>query len=70
MNILLICKVDQERTVQISGPQAQLNFFKIDRTISWQTPVMQTGAVDPTRPLAIHGYTVALLQGFAPKRRS
>ena len=64
--LLLICEVDQPRTVYVHGLKGQLSFSKIDNTISWWTPNVQTGAIDSTQPLIMNGYTVALLQGQIP----
>jgi hypothetical protein len=70
LNILLICKVDEQRTLQINGLAGQLNILKIDNTVPWQNASIQASVADPTKPLAINGYTVALLQGLVPKRRA
>jgi hypothetical protein len=66
LNILLICKADQPRTLQINGLAANLHCLKIDNTIPWETPDIQVSTVDPTRPVTINGYIVALLQGPVP----
>jgi len=63
LNVMLICKVDQTRTVQLQGLQGKFNFSKIDNTISWKTPNIQTGTISPTDLLTMNGYTVMLLQG-------
>ena len=65
LNVLLICKVGQTTTVQLSGLQGSLNFSKIDNTISWKTPSIQSGALSSTSLLTMNGYTVMLLQGAA-----
>ena len=62
---LLICEVNEPRTVYFSGLKGSLNFTKIDNTISWQTPKVQTGKIDSTGSLNINGYTVALFQAEA-----
>lgn len=62
LNILLICKVDEPRTIQLEGIQGELSFTKIDETVSWETPKLQSGKLAATAPLAIRGYTVLLLQ--------
>lgn len=62
LNILLVCKVDEPRTVNLQGLGGQLTFFKIDNTISWETPSVQTGVINHTDPLNINSYTVMLLQ--------
>jgi len=58
LNILLICKVNQTRTVSLSGLTGSLSFVKIDNSIS----SLQTGTYSSTQPLTINGYTVILLQ--------
>ena len=62
LKILLICKVDEPRKVYITGVSGQINYTKIDNTISWETPQVQKGAIDPDTPLLLDGYAVALLQ--------
>jgi len=62
LNILLICKVDQPRSVRLQGVQGELAFIKIDESIPWETPSFQTGVVVATNPLTMNGYTVTLLQ--------
>ena len=62
LNVLLIHKVDQARTVNLHGLQGQFNFSKIDNTISWQTPSVQKGVIDASKPLTLNGYTILLLQ--------
>jgi len=65
LNVLLICKVDAARTVTFQGLTGQFNYSKIDNTISWKTPAVQTGTIDASKPIAMNGYTVMLLQGKA-----
>jgi len=60
--ILLINKVNQPRTISIRGLRGQLTFFKIDDTISYETPGVQTGVINPTDLLNTIGYGVILLQ--------
>ena len=62
LNVLLICKVDQQRTVYLRGLTGQLDYLKIDNTISWRTPRIQSGTIYASNPLTINGYTVMLLQ--------
>lgn len=62
LNILLICKVDQPRTVQLSAFEGQGNFTKIDGTIPWQQASTQKGTVNLDEPLILNGYSVVLLQ--------
>ena len=58
LNIFLICKVDQPRTVSLNGITGELSFSKIDGN----RERVQTGAINSAEPLIINGYTVALLQ--------
>jgi hypothetical protein len=62
LNILLICKVNQSRTVHLQGFEARLNSLRIDSTVPWETPSIQTDVINSTEPLVIKGYTVALFQ--------
>jgi len=62
LNLLLINKIDEPRTIHLHGLTGELNFFKIDNTISFLTPSIQIGTINATRPLTVKGYTVALLQ--------
>ena len=66
LNIILICKVDEQRTVRIEGLRGDFRLLKIDNTVSWQNPALQTGPTKAEDPLLINGYTVALLQGAIP----
>jgi len=62
LNILLICRVDQPRIIYLYGISNHLNITKIDNTIFWETPSLQTSVVNPVDPLIVNGYTVMLLQ--------
>jgi hypothetical protein len=62
LNILVICKVDQPRTVSFQGVNGQLSLTWIDSTVAYTSPVVQTGNIDSGDNLALKGYTVALLQ--------
>jgi hypothetical protein len=62
LNTLLICKVDQPRIVYLYGISSQLNITRIDNTISWEAPSLQTSVVNPADPLIVNGYTVMWLQ--------
>jgi len=66
LNILLINKVNQTRTVYLQGITGQMNLSKIDNTIPWTAPSVQTDVVDSSQPLITYGYTVALLQTTVP----
>jgi hypothetical protein len=61
LNIFLICKVDQPRTVYLKGVIGEGKFSRIDNTISWRTPRIQSGVVNLAQPLVMNGYTVMLL---------
>jgi hypothetical protein len=62
LNVLLICEVNQQRTVYLHGFGGLMNFSRIDNTVSWTTPRVQTGTVDSAQALTINGYTVELLE--------
>jgi len=62
LNIFLILKEDQPRTVCIRGLVGVLTYQKIDDTISFLTPSIQTGIIDVANPFILKGYTVVLLQ--------
>ena len=61
-NILLVCKVDEPRTVCLQGATGQLNFSRIDNNISYLTPSVQVGKINSTDSLSTGGYSVILLQ--------
>ena len=65
LNVLLICKVDQARNVNLHGLQGTLNYSRIDNRVWWETPRVQTGSVDSATTLSFIGYTVILLQSGA-----
>jgi hypothetical protein len=60
--ILLVCKIDESRTVNLQGVTGQFSFFRIDSTTSILDPQVRTGVVDSSIPLRLNGYTVMLLQ--------
>lgn len=60
--ILVICKTDESRVLNINGVEETLNFFKIDNTISYETPSIQEGTIEPPNTLIMEGYTVLLLR--------
>lgn len=66
INLLMICKVDVVRTITLQGLGDQLQFSKIDGTISWKTPKLQTGTANSQSVLTLNGYTVMLLQSSVP----
>lgn len=59
---LLISEINKSSTVYFHGLKGNLSFSKIDNTISYLTPKVQTGVVDSAQPFALNGYTVALFQ--------
>ena len=61
LKILLICKADRPYMIYFNGISGKLNIMKIDNTISWENPSFQFDEIDPTKPITINGYTVALL---------
>jgi len=61
-NILLICKVDQTRAVDIVGQFNQFNATWVDNTVSWLTPETQSNSINPRHSIIVNGYTVLLLQ--------
>ena len=65
LNVLIISKVNQYKTLNIHGVQGQIKYYKIDNTISYLTPQVQTGTISPGTPLYLTGYTVILLQSDA-----
>jgi hypothetical protein len=62
LNILVISKVEDVKTINLVGVQDQLHISKIDNTISWQTPQIQNEISNINEPLTLNGYTVALIQ--------
>ncbi len=62
LNILLIAKVDQPRSIVLNGITGEANFFKIDNVVSHLTPSVQTGNIDLGLSLDTIGYTVVLIQ--------
>jgi len=60
--ILLVCKVNQARTVYLHGLTGQLYYSKVDNTISWKTPKVQVGTMACNSAITMSGYTVMLLQ--------
>jgi len=64
LNILLVCKTDQPRTVSLQGISGQLNISRIANTIPYTTPSVQTDVIGSTQSLITDGYEVILLQGL------
>lgn len=64
LNMLLICRVDQPQVIYLQGTSSQMNISKIDTTISWETPSLQTSMINSSDPLIVNGYTVMWLKSF------
>jgi hypothetical protein len=62
LNILLICKTNETKTVGLNGVNGQIDVSWIDNTTPAETPSIQTRTISATETLAMSGYTVALLQ--------
>lgn len=62
LNILLICKTNETKTVGLNGVNGQIDVSWIDNTTPAVTPSIQTRTISATETLAMSGYTVALLQ--------
>jgi hypothetical protein len=62
LSLLLICRIDQSREVCLQGVSGRFNLFRIDGSVSFLTPRVQTGFFDRAKPLIVNGYTVVLLQ--------
>jgi hypothetical protein len=61
-NILLVSMVTSQNTVTLSGVTSQLSYYKVDNTISYTTPSVQKGTINPSSSITFNGYTVMLLQ--------
>lgn len=64
LDILLVCKTDQPRTVSLQGVSGQLNVSRINNAIPYTSPSVQTGSIGSTQSLITDGYEVILLQGL------
>jgi hypothetical protein len=62
LNILLIAKVNEPKSVTLTGIQGQLNAFWIDNTIAADVAKIQTGTFEAGEAITTNGYTVMLLQ--------
>ena len=62
LNVILICKVSENRTVTFQGINGQAQVLWIDNEITYETPRIQNNEFDLADPLILKGYTVALLQ--------
>ena len=61
-NLLVISKTSDTTTVNVQGFQGKIAFQKIDNTISWETPSVQSGSIDASTPITLKGYSVLLVQ--------
>ena len=64
MYTLIVNKVTQPRYVSITGMASQVSYQKVDNSISYKTPSIQTGSVSTTNIL-LNGYIVLLLKCVA-----
>lgn len=62
LNILLVCKVNEPRTIVLQGINGQLNFSRVDNTVPYETPSIQADKITTNKTLSMQGYSVALLQ--------
>ena len=62
LNILVISKVNQPRTLHVTGLGGAVNLTKIDNTIPWQNASLQSASISVFPSLTTNGYTVMLLQ--------
>jgi len=60
--ILLVCRINSQRTISLQGITGQMNYTKIDNTIPWQNPSLQTGTITSADSLTLNGYAVVLVQ--------
>jgi len=62
INILLICKVNETRVVNLRGITGQLTLHWIDNTIPFTEAAIQNKTINTEEALQLRGYTVMLLQ--------
>jgi hypothetical protein len=62
LNLLLINKVREKVDIKFTGLNGFLSYFKIDESIPWENPELQTGSISSTDTLTLDSYTVILLQ--------
>jgi hypothetical protein len=62
MEILLISRVDESRTIYLQGINGQLSFSKIDDNVPYDTPRLQVGTIGASGNFEINGYSVFLVQ--------
>jgi aryl carrier-like protein len=64
INTLVVCKINEARTIRLQGLTGQLNLFKIDDNIPYATPNIQFSQINANDTVAINGYSVILLQSI------
>jgi hypothetical protein len=62
MNLLVISRTNQPTAINFQGFEEQITFQKIDDTVSWETPTVQTGTLRAGEVLRLKGYGVILFQ--------
>lgn len=62
LNIVLICKVGEGRTVMVLGVGGEADLLWIDNGTSYEMPRIQTKVIKLGEALMLNGYIVALLQ--------
>jgi hypothetical protein len=61
VTLLLISKTKQAYDMKIEGLTGTINYSKVDESISWKTPAVQSGQYKDY--LTLNGYAVALFRG-------
>jgi hypothetical protein len=61
-NVLIISKISSANTITIKGISSQMTYQKVDNTISYNTPSIQKGTINPYSSITLNGYTVMLLK--------
>jgi len=62
INIMLICKVEENRMIIFHGINERAEVLWVDDEITYETPRIQSDELNLADPLILKGYTVALLQ--------
>ena len=62
LRILLISKTEENFALRFTGVDNSLTYEKIDNTIPWTNPAIQTGTLESYDLLMTHGYTVAIFK--------
>jgi hypothetical protein len=65
LNVLIVSKIDQPRTLNLRGIEGILHLVKIDNTIPWENATLQFDSLGYGEPLMLKGYTIALLQAIS-----